>query len=303
MAYILGVDGGGTHTTALLANQQGEIVGRGSASGSNPRALGFANATAAIQAATAAAFASAGLPADTSLAAACLGIAGVGRPADQMEMENWARAAKIAQRCQVVSDVEPILAVGTPAGWGVALISGTGSSCFGISPTGVKLQVGGWGYLLGDEGSGYDVALRALRLATQTADGRAQAHALLAAILAQWGLSHSLDLVAHVYETGRTRAELATLTRPVIALADAGDADALALLHSAAEELARMVVTATERLALVNPPLALSGGLLVASAELRRRVIELLGAGGAQATCVTDPALGTLILAQRLLAD
>jgi N-acetylglucosamine kinase-like BadF-type ATPase len=161
--------------------------------------------------------------------------------------------------------------------------------------------VGGWGYLLGDEGSGYDVAMRALRLATQTADGRADAHALLAAILAAWGLSAPADLVAQAYERGLTRPDFARLTRPIVALANEGDPHAFALLHDAAADLAQMAATAARRLELVEPPLALTGGLLGASPLLRTWVAELLGEGWGPATWVADPALGTVILAQQLL--
>jgi N-acetylglucosamine kinase-like BadF-type ATPase len=301
MDLLLGIDGGGTHTSALLATRTGEVIGRGGAPGSNARAVGLAAATAAIQAATAEALAAAGLPADTPLAAACLGIAGVGRPVHREQLQGWAESAQLAQRCLVVTDMEPVLAAGTPEGWGVALISGTGSSCFARSPSGQTVQVGGWGYLLGDEGSGYDFALRALRLATQTADGRAAAHAVLAAVLAEWGLAAPTDLVAQVYERGLTRPDFAALARPLLALANAGDADALALIDQAAADLAHMAVTAARRLALAGPPLALAGGLLGASAALRARLVERLGAGWGPTTWVADPAQGTLILAQRLL--
>jgi N-acetylglucosamine kinase-like BadF-type ATPase len=301
MYLLLGIDGGGTHTSALLATGAGQVIGRGAAPGSNARAVGMAAAAAAIRAATAEALAAAGLPADTPLAAACLGIAGVGRPEHRAEMQEWAESVHLAQRCLVVTDVEPVLAAGTPDGWGVALISGTGSCCFARSPDGQTLQVGGWGYLLGDEGSGYDLALRALRLATQTADGRAAAHALLAAVLAEWDLTEPTDLVAQVYERGLTRPELAALTRPVLALADAGDADALGLIDQAAVDLALLAVTAARRLELADPPLALAGGLLRASADLRLRLADRLGAGWGPTTLVAHPAQGTLILAQRLL--
>ncbi len=306
MALILGIDGGGTHTRALLADDAGKILGYGEAAGSNPRALGWEVATMAIKVARWEALAAAGLPSDTPIDAICLGIAGVGRPEERVELERWAKKVRLAKRRLVVTEIEPIIAAGTPHGWGVALISGTGSSCFAIAPNGEKLQVGGWGYLLGDEGSGYDIALRALRLATQTADGRAAAPALLSAILEEWRLSEPRALVSHVYDGGLGRAEIATLTRPVLALAEAGDADALALLDQAATDLALMAQTAARRLSLIDPPLSLAGGLLTSSIYLRERLQHHLGADrdadwGAVAV-VTEPARGALVLAQRLLA-
>lgn len=301
MQLILGIDGGGTHTSALLATSTGQVIGRGAAPGSNPRAVGFEASTVAIQGARAEALAVAGLREDTPLAAACLGIAGAGRPVHRAQLQEWAESIHLAQRCLIVTDVEPVLAAGTPDCWGVALISGTGSSCFARSPDDRTLQVGGWGYLLGDEGSGYDLALRALRLATQTADGRAAAHALLAAVLDEWGLTAPTGLVAQVYERGLTRPDFAALARPVIALAHAGDVDALRLIDQAAADLALLAVTAARRLELADPPLALAGGLLGASAELRSRLADRLGAGWGPTTWVADPAQGALILAQRLL--
>lgn len=303
MALILGIDGGGTHTRALLADEAGKVLGYGEAAGSNPRALGFELATMAIRVARVEALAAAGLPYDTPVDAICLGIAGVGRPEDTAQMARWAKKVHLAQRCLVVTDVEPIIAAGTPDGWGIALISGTGSNCFAIAPGGEKAQVGGWGYLLGDEGSGYDLALRALRLATQTADGRADAQALLTALLAEWQLTGPFDLVGKVYDNGMTRAELAKLTRPLLMLAEAGDTDALALLDYAAAELALMVRTAARRLGLIEPPLALAGGLLVSSAYLRERLAHDLGAGWGTTTVVDEPVRGALILAQRLLSS
>lgn len=301
MELLLGVDGGGTNTRALLATSAGEVIGRGAAAGSNPRAVGFPAASAAIRTAIIEALTSAGLSPHTRLAAVCLGIAGVGRSPHKEEMEAWVQSTGIAERFLVVNDVEPILAAGTPDGWGVALICGTGSSCFARSAEGAGVQVGGWGYLLGDEGSGYDIALHALRLATQTADGRADAHALLAALLAEWKLTEPIQLITHVYEGGLGRPELAALTRPIAALAEMGDRDALALLDAAAWELAQMATTAARRLSLTDAPLALSGGLFAASPLLRERLANHLGDGWGAVTLVTDPGMGTVILARRLL--
>ena len=88
----------------------------------------------------------------------------------------------------------------------------------------------------------------------------------------------------------------------MLALAEAGDADALALIDQAAVDLALTASTAARRLALVDPPLALAGGLLTSSAILRAGLQEHLGAGWGATSIVTDPAQGTLILARRLLA-
>lgn len=300
---LLGIDGGGSNTRALLASLDGTVLGRGYAPSSNLQSVGFPAATAAIRQAIAAAFDAAGIAADTPIAAACLGLAGVGRPADHTRIAAWIEHEAIARRSAIVTDAEPVLAAGTPEGWGVALISGTGSVCVGRDRQGRAVQVGGWGYLLGDEGSGYDLAIRALRLATQTADGRAEAHALLDAVLRHWNLAAPADLVGHVYRTAIMRPAIADLTRPVVALAAQGDRDALDLLEGAAVELARAARAAARRLGLHEPPVALAGGLLGASPELRAALAECLGPGWGPLRYVDDPALGTLVLARRLLTE
>lgn len=298
---FLGVDGGGSHTRALLADAAGVVLGRGHAAASNLQALGLPAAVAAIQQAIDAAFAAAGVHKQLPVDAICLGLAGAGRPADRARLEAWLDSQQLARRRVVVSDAEQVLAAGTPHGWGAALISGTGSVCFGRNSQGRTLQVGGWGYLLGDEGSGYDVAVQALHLATQTADGRAEARALLRALLNHWQLASPNELIYHVYRAEFAHSELAGLTRPVVALAEQGDADARGLLDQAADQLARAASSVMRQLGLCEPPLALAGGLLGASPYLRAALAKRLHAGWGPLHYVEEPALGTLVLARRLL--
>ena len=89
----------------------------------------------------------------------------------------------MARSVRIVHDAVPILAAGSPEGWGVALISGTGSLAFGRDRQGRSCRAGGWGFLFGDEGSGYAIALAGLRAAAQAADGRAPATRLLEGFL------------------------------------------------------------------------------------------------------------------------
>jgi N-acetylglucosamine kinase-like BadF-type ATPase len=194
-----------------------------------------------------------------------------------------------------------VLAAASIDGAAIALISGTGSICYGRDAAGNRARSGGWGHLLGDEGSGYDLALRALRLATQTADGRAQAGEVLRAVLEQWGLSQAEDLIPFAYQRGTTRAEFAELAWPILALAEAGDEPAQALVAVISCELARQADAVGERLGLVQPLLAFGGGLLLGSQLLRQLVVEHLHIEVAGAVTVDDPCRGALRLAEALL--
>lgn len=301
MPIILGVDGGGSRTLALVADAAGTILGAGEAGSCNHQSVGFAAATEAIQVAKRAALARAALAPDTRLAAACLGLAGAGRPEDQARFMEWARARVLARRCLIVNDAELVLAAGAPEGWGVALISGTGSFCWARAPNGRTARAGGWGYLLGDEGSGYDLAIQALRAAAQTADGRAQAQQLLRAILDYWGLDEPARLIRHIYRPEMTRAEIARLSEVVLKLADARDAEALKIVNQAAAELGKLVTVVARKLELQNPSLAFAGGLLGASQHLRAAIVSNLDVAFRSLTYVDDPARGALVLAARLL--
>ncbi len=298
---ILGIDGGGSKTLALVADPDGTILGRGTAASSNYQSVGFPAAKAAVDAAIAAALADANRDPASSFAAACLGFAGVDRPADYAFWEEWLHARQLAERLLVVNDARLLLAAGTPEGWGVALICGTGSICYGRTRDGTTARAGGWGYLLGDEGSGYTIAVEALRLAVRTADERADAHALLAALLDECGFEEPRVLIKYVYRPGITRADIAALAPRVAAIAEAGDTHAQAILDRAAAELGDLIRTVTRKLDLHEPPLALGGGFIGAHQAFQAAVIARAGINLGPVKYVVEPALGALVLARRLL--
>jgi N-acetylglucosamine kinase-like BadF-type ATPase len=183
----------------------------------------------------------------------------------------------------------------------VALISGTGSLCWARSPDGSSVRVGGWGYLLGDEGSGYDLAVRALRLAAQTADGRAAADSLLAAVLGYWGLDQPSQLINYVYRTDLTRALIAEVGKLVLNLAEAGDTHAVGLVEQAGGELAHMLSVAVGKLGLDAPPVALAGGLFATSMLLRAALLSRVSIRLGAVTYVDQPVDGAIRLAAAIL--
>jgi len=300
---LLGVDGGGSKTRALVADRDGTVLGVGTGESSNYQSVGFASAIAALRTAIDVALHNAGKAQEASFAAACFGLAGVDRPTDHALLLSSLQEQEIAQQISVVNDAELVLAAGTPDGWGLALICGTGSICYGRAPNGTTARAGGWGYLLGDEGSGYDIAVQALRLATQTADGRAAAHTLLAAILDEWQLSEPSALIGYVYRPEVTRATIASLARRVVLLAEDGDEAARSIVQRAGFELGRLLATVARMLELEQPPLALAGGLVRAGSVLPEAVMAHAGITVGTRQHVADPAQGALVLAQRLLAD
>lgn len=303
---VLGVDGGGTKTLAWLASRiaphPDRPLGMGQAGPGNPRSVGFEAAQANIARAVAAAFEAAHLS-PGCVGSACLGLAGAGRESEQVRMRDWALACGLARHVRVTHDAEIILAAGTSRGIGVALICGTGSFAWGRHAAGETARVGGWGSLLGDEGSGYYLALRGLQAAVRFADGRGLATALLERFQQRLGAAAPQDLIEAVYQPAMTRERLAELATIVFDLAES-DAVAAGLVHEAAGELALLTTTLVRRLRF--PPgayeLALGGGVLVRQIHLQEELLGALTAAGvppATWQVVADPVRGAVALARR----
>jgi N-acetylglucosamine kinase-like BadF-type ATPase len=307
MTRLLGVDGGGTSTVAWLADATGRVLGRGVAGPSNPHAVGDSAARAALDAAIARAHDEARLP-RAPADAACLGIAGTARPAERTLLDVWTRDHAWAHRWTLVTDADLVLHAGCPQGWGIAVIAGTGSIAVGRAPDGRTTRAGGWGPLLGDDGSAHDLVLRALRLVARRLDGREPVpsdgpHALAQHLCAASGLAPTTALLDHAARLGR--ASLAALAPAVVAAARDEPDLAPLLLRPAGLALAEMVAAVACRLQL-DPdglPVALAGSFLRGVPEVERALLEGLRAAGCdpRTTDVPDPVVGALRIARGLL--
>lgn len=280
------------------------VLGRGQAGPGNPRAAGFDVAQANIALAVQYAFDQAQLP-RVPANAACFGLAGAGRPIEQSRIARWAEEFGIASRVQVVGDAEPILAAASLDSIGVALIVGTGSFAWGRNGQGETARTGGWGYLLGDEGSAYWIARAGLTAAVKAADGRGSGTVLLEAILKELKATDAAELVERIYGPEMTRERVAGLAAAVFASA-ANDSAARAIIETAASELAEMVGTLCRRLQLPAKgyALALAGSVILNQPLLRTLLEQRL----AERDCtpqiihaVEEPVAGAIALARRML--
>ena len=269
---FLGVDGGGTKTLAVVVDAAGRERGRGMAGGANYNALGLDAALANLHAAVRAALAAA--QATPPAAIAWIGLAGVDRAADRALL--LPHLAPLARAVHLSNDAELALSALT-AGVGVALIAGTGSIALGRDPAGVTARAGGWGHILGDEGSGYDIGRRALQAALRASDGRGPTASLLPRILARWELPTADALLNRVYPAG-DKADIAALAPLVLDAAADGDAVARAIIRRAAAELAVAASAVARALTFHDGrvPLALGGALLVHAVPLREEVLRRL---------------------------
>lgn len=266
----LGVDGGGSKTLAVIVNEQGEEIGRGLAGGANYNDVGLEEAVKHIYAAVeqAARAAQCKFP----LRKAWLGLAGIDRQADYDVL--YPRVRELAAQVHLTNDGELLLA-GLEKPVGVVLISGTGSIALGRDAAGHKARSGGWGHILGDEGSGYIIAQQALQAVVRASDGRGPQTALRDRILRTWNLQTTDELIGEVYGEPE-KAKIASLSSAVMLAARGGDQVAAAIVQQAARELALAVNAVCQALEFPEQdiPLALGGGLLINEADFCTQVIQ-----------------------------
>lgn len=302
--FLLGVDGGGTKTIALVATLDGAIISEGEAGASNYQQVGAQQAFVTLESAITLALQNANV-ASRNPYAVCLGLAGVARQEDRDLVRHWADLLFPGAPLLLTNDGALVLAAGAPDGWGVAVICGTGSIVIGADREGHNARAGGWGPLLGDEGSGHAVGRAALTAVMRAHDGRGPQTVLLDGVLRHLALPEPPALVRRVYQEGFSTADIARLAPLVNEAAEAGDAVASAIIAAAGAELAFGVSAVAQRLSLHGRvPCALAGGFILRSALLRSHFSEAAAARGLHLdpiTLVPRPAEGAIHLAKQLL--
>lgn len=208
--------------------------------------------------------------------ALCLGMAGVDRAGEATVVREILQRIAPRSRVVVVNDALVALEAGVPGGPGVVLIAGTGSIAYGRNSEGWAARAGGWGYLLGDEGSGYWLGRQALRAVVRSADGRGPHTLLTARVLAHFGIARTQDLVREIYDGSFEPATVAAVASQVEIAASEGDEIAMHLIDTGASELGLAALSVCGRLKLPRGPVVLSGGMFTVAPRLRQRVVAHL---------------------------
>lgn len=262
--YYAGVDGGGTRTTLGLATADGRELARraGPAGLVDPRDP--AAAARVVAGLLREAREEAGLTEPP--ASLCAGLAGVGNPAEREAVRAALVAEGVAGRVCVTTDGDVALEGALAGGPGILLIAGTGSVAYGRAEDGRVDRCGGWGMIVGDEGSGFAIGRAGLAAAVRAADGRGPRTSLLPRLLEALSLHDPRGIPPWA---GRAeKAEVAALAAHVLRAADAGDDVAEGILRREAGELALHAVALAGRL---EPwggavPVVFHGGVLNAPA-------------------------------------
>lgn len=272
MRYVIGVDGGQTSTTVVISDETGCLLGIGQGGPANHihEPGGVERVRRSLSDAIRGALVMADLQ-NARIAAACLGMSG-----GSETMQQICAPIVPADRLIFGQDTRIALYSVTFGRPGVVVIAGTGSAAYGINDRGDQAAAGGWGYLLGDEGSGYWIALRALNACCRASDGLespTQVLPLLLKHLEATDLSHLHHLV---YSGKLARPELAALAEIVTRAAVQGDATARRILHEAGKELALTVNAVVQKLGVEQEPITIGtvGGVFRAGRAVLRSFRE-----------------------------
>jgi N-acetylglucosamine kinase-like BadF-type ATPase len=264
-AFAIGVDGGQTATRALVARFDARPLGEGSG---GPlvhfRAEGgLLQNRSAIQTAILAACAAANVP-RSSVRSVALGLTGVQLDAPEAPtVDAIVREVLSPETVLVVPDYVSNLAGAALGEPGIVVIAGGGSVVYGVAADGRDALVGGYGYLLGDEGSGFDIGRHAVMAAIRASEGSGPMTALVAAVLGYFQVSQVRELFHLVYDASFSRDRLSQITPLVARAADDGDPVARAIMRRAGRDLADACLAAVRTLVATGerPNIYLSGGV------------------------------------------
>ena len=294
---FIGIDGGGTKTVGLLADQAGHIITKAESGASNYHAVGEEQTKLVLADVTSQLIADAGAALESCIH--CLGLAGVASPVDRQVIGRICDEIGLPENRILTHDARIALVGGAEESSGVIIIAGTGSIVYGTDIAGREAQAGGWGHLLGDEGSGYDIARRALQAVSRAADGRGVPMQLSALILDALEFSQPRNLIPWMHSVGKDK--VAQLAGVVFHAANANDSVAQGILDEAADELVLAARVVIDKLRFSQPfNLVLSGGIFSHQptfVALLRNRLDNLAPDARVCLPKREPAYGAVLLA------
>ena len=286
----------------LLADRTGIVLARGRGEGSNQNVIGIDNAARNI-ADLIANLASMSGRAVSEIGSAVLGLAGAGAERDRQVLVEaiQARLGAMGQPhipLSIKTDGRIALEGAFNGGPGVVAVAGTGSVVMGKAPDGTTMSIGGWGRVIGDEGSGYFIGLEALKAVSREIDGRGESGRLRISLSSRFGLETRERIIAAVY---REKFDIPSVAPAVLDAAENGDRAALGILDLAAREFSPQVVAAVDRLGLEGGTgIVMIGGLIDHDTIYARMLAEEIRKSSPAVNFrapLNGPAHGALLLA------
>lgn len=266
--YFLGVDGGGSKTTAVVFNENGEFICRSCGESINYYSVGLENARQAMS----------DIINNLNIKhfkCAVIGMSALNERATEEETSRFCSGIIDSEQIIMDSDLFVALEAMNADGECAAVISGTGSMAVYRDKNGKISHAGGWGYILGDEGSGYSIGLSGIKAAIKSAENCAAETALLGECLKYFSIDNIYDLIDLYYEKTVSRKVTAAFAKVVNKCAENGDAVAKSIIEYEAEELAKTtlgLLSASKK----EISVGLWGGVFQNNSIFRQKFLECL---------------------------
>lgn len=307
MQYVVGVDGGGSKTTATVVGEDLGSLASATTGASNHRSVGMEAASTNISTAIRQALREADVPL-SAVAGLCLCLSGFDTDLDLPVPQRAVRHLGFTGVTIFENDVVGAWAGATGVQPGIVVIAGTGSTGLGMNDRGQLWRTDGWDYILGDSGSAYEIGHNAIRTAMRALDGRAERTKLTVALGKAYGVDNAEAMRRLVDSTNFGKFEIAAFAVYVSEAADAGDTTAQALLRQAGESLAEQATAIIRRLGMQDAefPISTVGSVFNAAPWVTdpfRRVISQLAPGAAFRPPLHPPQVGAAILAHRRIQE
>jgi N-acetylglucosamine kinase-like BadF-type ATPase len=320
MSYVLGIDGGGSKTVCVLMDGDCQVLGCGYAGASNYQGVGIYAARDAIESAICMAVCG-GLKftEKITISAICLGLAGVGRPQDFEVVKNIVKYLENsnllpisweleANNIVICNDALIALMGGVGNDVGIVVAAGTGSIVFGRNHQGVTKRVGGWGYILGDEGGAYRIAVAGMQAAMKSYDGREISTRLIEDFKQYLGLESIENLLEVVYRRGWGVKEIAALAPIVDKAAASGDELANHIISNAVQDLVKATFTVINTIFNTSDVLEIvtNGSVWLGKSKIRERFAQAILEKFSSVKIILprfEPAYGAALLALKKLSE
>ncbi|MFF2889103.1 N-acetylglucosamine kinase [Paenibacillus sp. NPDC057967] len=246
---FIGMDGGGSKTACAACNEQGHILAYAIGESSNVKSRPRAQVEQTLLELIYLVIRQSGAELK-DIVSVTLGLAGGHRIADKEKMIHFLQPNLFEHTSvNVYNDAETALSAGTWGRAGMVLIAGTGSIVHAVIPERkLNIRLGGWGYLLGDEGGGFDIGRQALLAVTRSVDGVGEPTALTPAILEFFSIHEPIQLIDFIYEQSNARKVIANLATLVLQEAEQGDSVAISIINEAIASLGKLIVSAQKKL-------------------------------------------------------
>jgi N-acetylglucosamine kinase-like BadF-type ATPase len=297
--YVLAVDGGGTKTICNIVNKEGKILGYGTSGSSSHYAVGLKKARINLKEAIRRAIGEAGLG-NKQCDVGCFGMASLDTQKDYDLIFDYIKSLNIIRECYIVSDMVIAYYTVTLGEPGIVVIAGTGSGAYGVNKKGEEARSGGWEWLVGDEGSAFDIARRGLIAFLKGCDGRGQGTILTKMFKAKFGTEDTEYIFRKIYENV-DKLSIASYAPIVTLAAQEGDKVALEILNDASRELGLAALAVAKKLRMERDKVTVGGvgGVFISSSLVWDNFISTIKPHMPNATFkppFSDASLGAIFL-------